>query len=307
MNYQDIQWIFSGIGVAIFAAIKITNIINPFSIITNSKEEILFSNNINKISNKIFLFFFTIIFLTIYFTVFSNIDLKEDSSNFLLKVFISWWSLGVMLVLLLFFNILIFSKKIREFIFKKIYFEMRYNKNRSLFYVIPMLLLLLLYFVIVSMMYGNSINLIIITIANNNKITSSTSLGQLYYLPLREILYIVSLSLLVALVYSLFLFPLLRLLKLISSSKLILNIHMNDGTIYKDKFILNNNLDGFLLVSDVPYKEAVDKQMLPRNNIKEIQSRTITTVFGYEAKKSDLILPKDFTDEEKRLYNNIKK
>ncbi|MEC0226818.1 hypothetical protein [Paenibacillus alba] len=295
--YSIITWVFSGLGIALFTSkSKIKLVLNPFTIITKPKEEELFISSSIKTFRRITLHIFFTIFATGYFIVITDINKTEGSSNIPMDIAFRWWSSILFFALLLFLLLIVLIKNFRNSYFDKLSVAMKNNKKFALFLFLTLLLSMIGYFILLSMMYGVLINSFVIEIGDTHKVDVTTSTTMLTILPYEGYKELGAIILSLSIIYYLFLIPLIRVIGLMSSSKLTATIKMKNGTIYHDKYIINGDIDGFILIADENNTSAIGKQMIQRIEIDEIRFTTISSQFGVISTyttypKSNILLP----------------
>jgi hypothetical protein len=73
-----------------------------------------------------------------------------------------------------------------------------------------------------------------------------------------------------------------RLFRLMSSSKLVVTLIMKEGENIENVYILNPNVDGFMLVASSMNIFTQNKILIPRDNINTIRTQIISTNLGIE-------------------------
>ncbi|OPH47643.1 hypothetical protein BC351_10665 [Paenibacillus ferrarius] len=279
--YNIITWVFSGLGIALFSSkSKIKLVFNPFTIITAPKEEELFLSSSIKTFRQITLYIFFVIFATAYFVLITVLDKSEGSSNTPLHIVFKWWSSIIFLAILLFLMTIIIIKKFRNYYFNKLTVAIRDKKRSGLFLFLLIVISMVVYFILLSLMYGVLINITILNIGESHNNTTLSSSKMLLELPLtgyKELIYTVFA---LSIAYFISLIPLIKTFRLISNSKLTVTIKMKNGTIYHNKYIINGDIDGFILIADENKASSIGKQMIQKIEIDEIKFTTILTNFG---------------------------
>ncbi|MBP1905998.1 hypothetical protein J2Z32_002647 [Paenibacillus turicensis] len=133
--------------------------------------------------------------------------------------------------------------------------------------------------------------------------TSSDLLFQIYLYD-KEIIFLYLLMLLV--IY--FIYVLIeKSSKFLLKFEIFINVYCTDGSIYLNKYLVNHNVDGNLLVCDTNNVSDINKYLISKSQIKYIKFITVPYSFGEEIDKlyRRIVLPEDFTEQEKNLdYRN---
>lgn len=306
MSYETI---FSGIGCTLLTlfitANKIKIVFNPFTVITNPKEEELFTNASLKMLRNIVIYSLFYFFSTVYFTLLTEIDFSKSNkpSNIIFNLIFDWWSFITIIAIGIIFITLIVSKYIKNIFFKSIHNVKNMKPIFGYLYIGFILFVIFLYFILVSLYYGIFINIFISIVCDSyDNITEKVTTKMFLDLPTPGKQRLFWITICLTGLYGLFLTPIIKFYKSISSSTLKATIVMNSGKVYRDKYILHTDLDGFLLIADEANKDYYTKQMIPKNGITEITFSTLFKTFGKEHRlPTSITLPEKFNDEEKYL------
>jgi hypothetical protein len=302
INYQDTQWIFSGIGTAVITivfslilAIKFG--FNPFRFFI-SQEETLFMSSSSRTFRKIYLSLIVILGSSIYFSFLTNFNLKDSNKfapiKYLLPVLLSPITIYSSIILLLIFFVLAFSKIVRTKMFNFINTKEKESSKRLLSLI---LIFSIIYYLFICSLYnGIIINTSLEQLDKNLLLNNDNSLLVLLDFPKINKEYYFDI-LFPLFLYALVFYPAKRVFTFIMTSKTLVNVTLMNGIVYEHKFLLNPNIDDCLLICDSENMYDPNKTMIPRSNIQEIKFKTFNTSLGGEIKTitpSKIRLPENF-------------
>lgn len=196
-------------------------------------------------------------------------------------------------------------KKSRKVISKWIFKEK--HNNRKIVTLIVIVIISILHCLFFGVLYGLLINE---TLIQGNKLgiefTTSSELITKIHLYDTEMIY--RILFLTTLNYFLF-YPVLKIIRFMSKSEILVDIHCSNGTCFYEKHLISHNIDNnFLLLCDTSNIFDSNKYLISKNTINYIKFSTIHYNFGLVARtqgESPLALPDDFTSEEKCMVMNL--
>lgn len=274
---------------------------NPFRILI-SAEELKFMSSWSRIIRHVYFAVIITIFCSFYSIIVTSID-KDYVHSWPHKVVVNYITVyyyllicSILLVIVILANQKWIQTRIRDWIYYK------NEKKRKLISYIVMCTLITLYCVLFFVLYGLIINE---TLISGNQMgvqykASSELIMNIYLYDNKNLFLIVFFTMLN---YILF-YPVIRIIKFYYRSEIIVDVYCNDGNNFVEKYLVNTNVDGSVLISDSNNIFDSKKYLVPKDNISFIKFNTQHFIFSKQLKSSNsslLVLPSDFNEEEKNI------
>lgn len=274
---------------------------NPFRFMI-STEELKFMSSWSRLVRYIYLATIITVSCSFYSIIFTSID-KEYVHSWPHKIVANYINVYnyflicfVLLVIILLVNLKWIQKKIRNWIYYK------NEKNRTLISYFIMCTLIMLYCLFFLVLYGLIVNETLIS-GNHMGIPYAKSSELITKVHLYEKNILFRLLFFTALNYLLF-YPVIKLIKFFYRSEIIVDVYCKDGNNFMEKYLVNTNVDGSLLMSESSNIFDSQKYLVPKDNISFIEFNTHYYIFAKKLKSSrpsSLVLPDDFSEEEKKI------
>lgn len=285
------------IDIILKSTVLVTGIIGLVSTLGKySKEEQQFMNSVNRgFRGIVHWFLFTSVIL-VYFTVITgfNTNGTDGSLKIINFIFINPITPLITLALLLFILVSL-SSKFRNFLKKKLIFS---RFKTSIAYGIVFTVVFTAFSILVSSYFAIGVNFTLDEINKVYKLGVDHTVLVLFNLGRVDDLFYLFVLIFLIILYS-FLLSLIRVFLLnVYLERVTVNIHLKNGEIIKDRFILNPNIDGGLMVGDTYGKSAENKALIPKSNIEMITFNRVGYSFGEKRRRGDIINPKELSEDE---------
>ncbi len=295
---------FSGFIGAIIIALFTSPLLirNPFRIKV-APEEKQFMNSGLKLVRHLYLAMILTVSISLYIILITSID-KNYKHAWIHKIVTKMITTNVFFVLCIIFFVLIIIlsfKWIQKIITVWVY-EKQDTKRRRIVAFFIIFGLIIIYCILFATLYGLIVNETLINGSQFDFNKSSELLINIHLIDNKSIFLIVFLT---VLNYFLFL-PIIRLSKFILRSEILVDIYCNNGNFFCKKYLINYNVDGNLLVGDSSDILDSNKYLLSKDTITQIEFTTVHYIFGKLSEASGVVLPKDFTAEEKKIITTLK-
>ncbi|WP_106766454.1 hypothetical protein [Paenibacillus faecalis] len=240
-------------------------------------------------------FLFTSVLL-IYFTVAAGFETNRTSLSLKVINFIFVNPITPLITLFLFILILLsFTPIFKNFLKRRLTLA---KAKTSMAYAIVITIINLVFCALLSFYFGLGVNVILYEINNIYELGLEHTLLVLFDLnKVDNPLYFLALLFLLTVYPALISFVRMFFLN-VYFDRVMVNIHLKNGEIIKDRFIVNPNIDGGLMVGDTYGKSAENKTLIPKANIEMITFNRVGYSFGEKRRKVNIINPNHISEEE---------
>ncbi|MFB0845495.1 hypothetical protein [Paenibacillus oleatilyticus] len=270
MDYQMIQWVFSGIGV-FFIPIILKSIFVPHPIINITLEEKSFLSGHHRAMRRLFFECYGMLAICYVSIIGTSIDTEAhpitdqfpfvENSN-LPTSLILFFEIVALMIFIFLFSVSLFKKSLRK-VFKN------NNKRKTRKAYIWFFTISFVYFLILLYTFGYMINLFLNLLNTKLQLNKETTMEVIFYMPTSLSMF--GLSIIVLVFYLLLrflLFPMISIIQFIFTPDITATITLNNGTILSNKYILRPSIDGNILIGDKPnISDGCNKTMLAKQTI----------------------------------------
>lgn len=291
------------IDIILKSTVLVTGIIGLISTLGKySKEEQQFMNSVNRgFRGIVHWFLFTSVML-VYFTVATGFDTNGTGASLKIINFIFINPITPLISLaLLIFILISLSSKFRNFLKRKLVFS---RIKTSIAYGIVFTIVFTAFSVLVSFYFGIGVNLTLDEINKFYMLGVDHTVLVLFDLGKVDDPFYLFVLVFLMIIYS-FLISLVRVFLLnIYLDRVTVNIHLKNGGIIEDKFIINPNIDGGIMIGDTYGKSAENKRLIPKTNIEMVTFNRVGYSFGEKRSRANIVNPKNVSEEE---FNDLVK
>ncbi|WP_212977781.1 hypothetical protein [Paenibacillus azoreducens] len=152
--------------------------------------------------------------------------------------------------------------------------------------------------ILLSLYFATAINFILKDINSIYKINAIRTYDVIWYFNKIKNYHFFYVLIIIISIYSFLIFLVRLFFSIIYFEKISVSIYLKDGTVFEDKFIINHNIDGGIIIGDSYLKKAENKKLIPKSNILYISFNKVDYSFGKRNEKSKIIIPNQILENE---------